>query len=276
MVTRVNGVNHIILPMLSTTFGSPGSMVLDLMSRVYGLGSPGYPDYPGYPVTQVTQLPGYQVTRVSGLRPRLPRLPGSQVSGLQVTPVTPVTHGLRPHVSGLRSQFLVLMSPDSQTPYLGSPGSKGLRSPGYQGLWSPGSRVYGLGSPDYPGSPGYQGLGSQTSGLQVIQVTRVSGLMSPWSWVLCLGSWVSRLPSYPGYPGSKGLRSPDSQTPYLGSPDYPGYPWSPGYQGLRYRVLGLPSHHPQIHGTGLTSHLAIGAKTTLLQYTINGLPACLG
>jgi hypothetical protein len=188
MVTRVNGVNHIILPMLSTTFGSPGSMVLDLMSRVYGLGSPGYPDYPGYPVTQVTQLPGYQVTRVSGLRPRLPRLgsrsqvylgsPGYQglqvtrVSGLQVTPVTPVTHGLRPHVSGLRSQFLVLMSPDSQTPYLGSPGSKGLRSPGYQGLWSPGSRVYGLGSPDYPGSPGYQGLGSWVSGLQVTRVTQ--------------------------------------------------------------------------------------------------------
>jgi hypothetical protein len=244
-------------------------MVLDLMSRVYGLGSPGYPDYPGYPVTQVTQLPGYPGYQGLRSQTRLPRLPGSQVSGLQVTPVTPVTHGLRPHVSGLRSQFLVLMSPDSQTPYLGSPGSPGL---GYQGL------LQGLGSMvlDLQITQGLQGLGSQTSGLQVIQVTRVSGLMSPWSWVLCLGSWVSRLPSYPGYPGSKGLRSPDSQTPYLGSPDYPGYPWSPGYQGLRSRVSGLPSHHPQIHGTGLTSHLAIGAKTTLLQYTINGLPACLG
>ena len=54
----------------------------------------------------------------------------------------------------------------------------------------------------------------------------------------------------------------------LGSPDYP---WSQVSM-----VSDLPSHHPQIHGTGLTSHLAIGAKTTLLQYAINGLPACLG
>jgi hypothetical protein len=182
-------VNHIILPMLSTTFGSPGSMVLDLMSRVYGLGSPGYPDYPGYPVTR---LPGHQ-----GLR-----------SQTQVTQVTQVTR-----ISGLRSQV---------------------------------------------------------SGLQVTRVSRLPRLP---------GSRVSRLPSYPSYPGSKGLRPYVSRfsDPISWVSRLPRLPMVSRLPGSQVSMVSdLPSHHPQIHGTGLTSHLAIGAKTTLLQYAINGLPACLG
>lgn len=83
------------------------------------------PESPGYQGLQVTRLPSYPGSRVLGL--------GSWVSGIQVTPVTLVTQGLR---------VLDLMSPDSQTLYLGSPDY-----PGYQGLWSRISRL-----------PGYQGL----------------------------------------------------------------------------------------------------------------------